>query len=137
MPESLEISHVLPAPPSAIYQAWLNEDEHADMTGGDASIDPVVGGKFSAWDGYIRGTTLDLEPTKRIVQAWRTAHFPAGAPDSQVEVTLEAVGEGTLITLSHTNIPDGQREDCELGWVEYYFEPMLEYFGAEDMIEES
>lgn len=114
----------------------MSEDEHADMTGGDASIDPFPGGKFSTWDGYIRGTTLELEPNKRIVQAWRTAHFPSEAPDSRVELTLEPMGDNTLLTLSHTNIPDGQRDDCELGWVEYYLEPMLEYFGATDIIED-
>jgi hypothetical protein len=28
---------------------------------------PRVGGKFTAWDGYIEGITLEMEPDKRIV----------------------------------------------------------------------
>ena len=135
MSESIELSHVIPASPNAIYEAWLNEDEHADMTGGDAACDPRVGGRFTAWDGYIKGTILELEPHKRIVQSWRTVDFPEGAADSRLEVLLEPVQDGSLVTLRHTDIPDGQGAEVELGWVEYYFEPMLEYFGAEDMFE--
>ena len=30
MSHSIEVSHVIPASPNAIYEAWLNEDEHAD-----------------------------------------------------------------------------------------------------------
>jgi uncharacterized protein YndB with AHSA1/START domain len=135
MSQSIEVSRVFPVSPNAIYDAWTNEDEHADMTGGDATFDPRVGGRFSAWDGYIKGTILELEPSRRIVQAWRTVDFPKDAADSRVEVLLEPIADGTILTLRHSDIPDGQAADVELGWVEYYFEPMLEYFGAEDIIE--
>ena len=135
--ESFEISHVFPVPAKVIYESWLNEFEHSNMTGGTAEIEPFVGGKFMAWDGFIRGSTIELVPNEKIALSWRTVHFPENAPDSYVELTLESIGDNTLLTLTHTNIPAGQLEDCETGWIEYYFDPMLEYFGAENLIEDN
>ncbi len=128
MTDSFEISTVLPASAQRVYKAWLNSDEHGAMTGGTAQIDPVVGGKFSAWDGYITGTTLELEPNRRIVQSWRTAEFPADAADSRLEITLEEDADGTRLTLRHSDIPAGQGSSYESGWVDNYFDPMKDYF---------
>ena len=132
MSDSFEISTVLPAPPARVYAAWLSSAEHAAMTGGSAGgsadIDPRVGGAYSAWGGYITGTTLELEPDRRIVQAWRTVEFPADSPDSRLEIVLDAVSDGTRLTLKHSAIPVGQGPSYESGWVENYFEPMQAYF---------
>jgi activator of HSP90 ATPase len=98
------------------------------MTGGSADIDPRVGGAHSAWDGYITGITLELEPDHRIVQSWRTSEFPADSPDSRLEITLETVSDGTRLTLRHSEIPTGQGASYESGWVENYFQPMAAYF---------
>jgi uncharacterized protein YndB with AHSA1/START domain len=128
MSEAFEISTVLPAPPDRVYAAWLSSDQHAAMTGGSADIDPRVGGKHSAWDGYITGTTLELDPSRRIVQSWRTAEFPADSADSRLEIVLDLAGVGTRLTLNHSDIPDGQGASYQSGWVENYFEPMKNYF---------
>ena len=132
MSDSFELSTVLPALPARVYAAWLSSAEHAAMTGasarGSADIDPRVGGAYSTWDGYITGTTLELEPHHRIVQAWRTVEFPADSPDSRLEIVLNAVNGGMRLTLKHSNIPAGQGASYESGWVENYFEPMQNYF---------
>lgn len=128
MPDSFEISTVVPTTPQRVYAAWLSSDEHSAMTGGAAQIDPIVGGRFNAWDGYITGTTLELEPQRRIVQSWRTTEFPDDAPDSRLELALEAVAGGTKLTLKHSHIPTGQGASYESGWVENYFEPMKTHF---------
>jgi activator of HSP90 ATPase len=128
MTDSFEISTVLSTTPQRVYTAWLSSDEHIAMTGGAAQIDPTVGGKFNAWDGYITGTTLELEPQRRIVQSWRTTEFPDDAPDSRLEIVLEAVAGGTQLTLKHSHIPTGQGASYESGWVENYFEPMRTHF---------
>lgn len=130
MLETIQLSTILPASPETIYRAWLDSQEHTAFTGGEAVIDPHVGGKFTAWDGYIQGTTLELEPYRRIVQSWRTAEFPDGSPDSRLEVLLEAVHGGTQLTLIHSGIPEGQGKDYGPGWEENYFEPMNRYFSA-------
>jgi activator of HSP90 ATPase len=128
MSDKLKMVIILKATPEAIYRAWLDSKQHAAFTGSPAKIDPRVGGKFSAWDGYITGTTLELEPFKRIVQAWRTTEFPEDAPDSHLEVLLDPDSKNTRLTLLRTNIPEGQGEQYSQGWLDFYFEPMKEYF---------
>jgi len=130
MSEKLELSIILPASPGRIYQAWLDGEEHGAFTGSPAGVEARVGGSFTAWDGYIWGITLEMEPERRIVQSWRTGDFPAEAPDSRLEVLLEAAVGGARLTLVHTNIPDGQAENYRQGWEDYYFEPMRGYFAG-------
>ena len=129
MSESLELSTMLTAIPQRVYESWLNSADHSVFTGGIAQIDPRVGGAFTAWDGYIQGKTLELEPYTRILQSWRTSDFPEDAPDSLLEVLLEPHENETRLTLRHTNIPDGQGAEYQQGWEDYYFKPMQEYFG--------
>ena len=44
-----------------------------------ATISPAPGGAFSLFGGYITGRQIELTPNERIVQAWRSASWPAGA----------------------------------------------------------
>lgn len=128
MKTEFTISTILPATPEKVFRAWLSTDGHAAMTGSPAKIEPRVGGSFTAWDGYITGKTLELKPYTRIVQAWRTTEFPEKSPDSRLEIVLEPVEGGTKLTLTHSNIPEGQADSYEGGWDESYFQPMKEYF---------
>ncbi len=130
MSESLECSVLLRATPQQVYRAWLDGAAHSAFTGSLAEIDAHSGGLFTAWDGYISGKNVLLEPYARILQTWRTSEFPQLAPDSFLEVLLEDVGGSTLVTLHHTQIPDGQSGQYLEGWQEYYFKPMQEYFDS-------
>jgi activator of HSP90 ATPase len=122
------LSEEIAAKPASIYQAWLSSKGHTAITGSPANVDGKVGGEFSAWDGYIFGTTLELTPNQRIAQSWRTSEFPDDAPDSHVEVDLEEVTGGTKITITHSNIPADQVDSYRQGWEDFYFKPMKEYF---------
>ena len=129
MKNGFALSEVFAARASEIYAAWLSSDGHTAMTGSPAQVDGNVGGKFSAWDGYIFGSTLDLMPNLRIVQAWRTSEFPDSAPDSHLEISLEELDGGTKITITHSDMPDDQLGSYRQGWEDFYFRPMREYFG--------
>jgi len=128
--ESTHVSAVVPASPQAVYEAWLSSELHAAMTGGAATIDPTVGGAHSAWDGYISGKTLELDPGKRIVQSWRTQEFLEDHGDSLIVVLFEEEGDHARVTIEHTEIPEGQGKSYESGWTKHYFDPMIAYFSA-------
>jgi uncharacterized protein YndB with AHSA1/START domain len=128
--DSLSLSEVIPARPERIYAAWLSSDEHTAFTGDKAVVEPFVGGKHSAFDGYAVGQTVELQPGRRIVQTWRAEDFPLGSPDSRVEVTLEETVGGTMLTILHTDIPSGQGASYRDGWVKFYLEPLKGYFVA-------
>lgn len=128
--ERFEMSTVIPASPDRVYEAWLDSADHSAMTGGDAEIDPRVGGPFTAWDGYIEGTTTELAPGRRIVQRWQTSEFPPGSSPSVLEVELAQHPGGTLLTLRHSEIPEGQGDSYRQGWGDHYFTPMTAFFEA-------
>ena len=131
MKNRFTISAVIPANASDIYSAWLSSEGHAAMTGNPAKVNGKVGGKFRAWDGYIFGSTLELEPDQRIVQAWRTTECPDNAPDSRLEIFFEEAAKGTKITLFHNNMPIDQADFYRQGWENFYFKPMKEYFSKQ------
>jgi activator of HSP90 ATPase len=128
MEKSLNLSVLLSASPEEIYHAWLSSEEHGLFTGGKAKIDNKIGGRFTAWDGYIEGVTVELHPYSKIIQSWRTSDFPKQSPDSKLEVLLTPESGKTMLTLIHSGIPDGQAEEYRQGWLDYYFEPMKKYF---------
>jgi activator of HSP90 ATPase len=130
MSQELHMDTLISATPERVYAAWLDSAAHGAMTGSPAEIDPRTGGNFSAWDGYIRGATLEFDPPRRILQAWRTTEFAEDDPDSLLEVLFAAEGSSTRLILHHTHIPAGQEEGYRQGWEEFYFQPMQEYFSA-------
>lgn len=62
--------------PRELYDAFLGSRRHSAMTGGAAKMSARAGGRWSAWDGSLTGTNIELVPGKRIVQAWRGGDFP-------------------------------------------------------------
>jgi activator of HSP90 ATPase len=128
MGNHFSLSVELPVEPERLYKAWLSSQEHSAFTGSVARITARVAGAFTAWDGYISGRTLELEPYRRIVQAWRTTEFPEGAEDSRLEITIDVVEGGAKLTLIHTNLPEGSSEEYRQGWEDFYFAPMRAYF---------
>jgi uncharacterized protein YndB with AHSA1/START domain len=130
MSDALERSAVVPASCETIFDAWIDGAGHAAMTGADASSEPEVGGRFTAWDGYIEGVHEILERPHRIVQRWRTVEFPEDAPDSRLELRFTTEGDGTRVHILHSEIPAGQGEQYEQGWHDHYLAPMVAHFGG-------
>ena len=122
------VSAQMPAAPHVVFAAWMSSEGHSQMTGAPAEVEAFVGGAYRAWDGFVAGTTLALDAPQRVVQSWRTIDFDDVDADSMIEVTLEAAGEGTLVTLRHSSVPARQRGYERDGWTQNYFEPMREYF---------
>jgi len=127
--ESLKMSVTLPVKADKLYKAWLTSKEHAAFTGGAAKVSSKVGGKFTAWDGYISGKNTELKANKKIVQTWRTSEFPEDAPDSILEIDFEEKNGKTKLNLYHYNLQKGDAKKYRNGWRDYYFEPMKQYFG--------
>lgn len=128
--EAIEVSGVVGTDPLSVYKAWLDNGLHEEMTGGGAATGGgSVGAEYTAWDGHISGKVLALEPGKKLVLSYRTADFPAGTPDSQVEIVLAPEGAGTKVVFRHSQIPAGQSKAIENNWKEFYLAPMTAYFG--------
>ncbi len=47
---------VVPASPEEVYEAFMDAEKHSAFTGSQATCDPRILGKFTAWD--------DISPVK-------------------------------------------------------------------------
>ena len=125
---TIEQTVSLPAKPVQVYDALINANKHSEFTGAEATCDPVAGGKFTAWDGYISGTNLEPQRARRIVQEWKTTECPPEYPPSRLEFTFSAAEDGTEVKMIHSDVPASQADAYRQGWTDYYWNPLKEYF---------
>ena len=125
-----ELSDHFKASPETLFAAWLNSEQHSGMTGSPAKVSDQVGEAFNAWEDYIYGKNLELEPPRRILQHWRTSEFENDDDDSLLEILFEPDGEGTKVTIRHSHLP-AHGMQYKQGWIDAYFEPMKAYFEIE------
>lgn len=127
--EKFKVSVKLHCAAREVFVGWLNDQVHSAFTGGaKAETSSHEGGGFTAHNGYIKGVNIEIFPYKKIIQKWRTAEFSPEDEDSVVEITFNGKEDHTLMTIEHTNIPDGQGERYRKGWKEHYFTYMKKYF---------
>ncbi|MGD0450499.1 MAG: SRPBCC domain-containing protein [Candidatus Bathyarchaeia archaeon] len=122
---------IIPASPKEVYDAYTDPKKHSAFTESKATGKPVVGGKFTAWDGYIFGKYLELDDGKRVVQEWSSTDFPQGYGPSRLELCFNKVPEGTELIMVHSNVPEEQADETADGWVEWYWDPLKKYFNKQ------
>lgn len=119
----VRLERTIPAPPHAVYRAWLEPDllrrwlapGGLDVT--RVEIDERVGGRYRIWQadagadvGGFECELLELVPDQRLVFRWgfvgpeRTS---GPTYDSLLTITLrEAPGGATLLTLVHERLEE-------------------------------
>ena len=119
---------MLPVTPGEVYDAFIDPKKHSEFTGGKATGKAKVGGKFTAWDGYILGVYLELVPHKKIVQEWMTTDWEKGYPPSRLVFQFAVAAKGMKLTLLHSGIPASQKKLFAQGWKDFYWEPLKKYY---------
>ncbi len=112
-----------------VYEALMDSKKHSEFTGSKCVISRKVGGKVSAFDGYIVGENIEVVPDKKIVQNWR-AEEECWPPDyySKVTFALKPTRNGTRMTFTHSGVPVKCGDRFDTGWQEHYWVPMREMF---------
>lgn len=126
--ETIRQKITVPAEPKEVYDAFVDAKKHSSFTGSKATGDGRVGGKFTAWDGYISGKNIELEPGKRILQEWVTSEWPEGFPPSRLELALKKTKGGTEISMVQSDVPREHADELKEGWTEFYWKPLKAYF---------
>ena len=111
------------ASPQEVWELLMDSKKHAGFTGAEAKISREVGGKFTAYDGWIEGENLELVPGKRIVQKWRGRDWPEGH-FSTATFELKKTKEGTELVFTQTGVPDKEAGHISQGWKEQYWGKM-------------
>jgi activator of HSP90 ATPase len=113
------------ASPHEVYDTLMDSRKHARFTGAKARISRKVGGKFTAYYGYVEGVNLNLVPDKKIVQSWRGSDWPEDHY-SMATFSLKKFKNGTHFTFTQSGVPDQYYHDISQGWHDYYWKPMKE-----------
>jgi activator of HSP90 ATPase len=111
------------AAPSLVYQALVDAEKFAELTGAPATGDSTEGAAFSAFGGHITGRHVELVPDKRVVQAWRPKTWPEGVY-SLVRFELHADGKGTKLVFDHDGFPEDMKEHLSKGWESNYWQKL-------------
>ena len=121
------------ASPHDVYEALMDSDKHTQFTGAKATISREIGGSFTAYDGALSGTILELVPDAKIVQSWRgsdegwvAGHFST-ATFTLEAIDGEAIDGGTRLTFRQTGVPEASFEQISQGWQTYYWPKMKQF----------
>ena len=63
--DRFRISAKFPVELDTLFHDWLSSKEHSAFTGGKAKVENKINGKFTAWDEYISGRTVEIVPGKK------------------------------------------------------------------------
>jgi uncharacterized protein YndB with AHSA1/START domain len=92
--------------------------------GVEAAIEFEPGGTFRMnvrGDGFASGTFVEIVPERRLVFTWgweeEILRVPPGS--TVVEIELEPDGHGTLLRLTHRDLPDPAVDSHRHGWEHY------------------
>jgi activator of HSP90 ATPase len=127
MSRTIRQTVTLAAAPRRVYGALLDEHRHSAFTGEAAVISRRVGGAFTCYGGYITGYHLELVPQRRIVQAWRSRNWPAGAYSVVTFELSRLKGGRTRLAFTQVGVPAFDRRAKSGGWRSRYWKPLRAY----------
>ena len=55
---------------------------------------------------------------------------------SRLELCFNKVSEGTELVMVHSEFPEEKADDAAEGWVEWYRDPLKEYFSKKPQVKE-
>lgn len=118
---TIELKVRLNAPPEEIFLYLTEPERYIRWQGVKAELDPRPGGVYRVWmdaNTVASGAYVEIEPARRVVFTWGWEGNEGVPPGSTtVELTLEADGDGTMLSLRHTGLPDGEAAAMhEEGW---------------------
>lgn len=111
------------ASPQAVYEMLMDSKKHSKFTESKAVINRKVGGKISAYNGYIDGKNIKLIPNKKIIQKWWCSDWPKGHY-SIATFELKKTTNGTQLKFTQTDVPNEHYKSISSGWKEHYWNKM-------------
>lgn len=117
------------AAPEMVYDFFVEPNRMIQWMGRSAELDPRPGGTLRVdLNGrhISRGEYLELDRPHRVVFSWgwEGEDNVVQPGTSTVEVTLTPDGDGTLVRLSHTDLPEESRATHAHGW-DHYLERLV------------
>jgi len=99
----------------------------SQITASEAVFDLCVHGEFSAFNGMISGTFLELEKDKRLTQMWRAANWQDGVHSLVSFHLQESTEHKTTLSFEQTQYPTELEQHLVQGWQDRYWQPIKNY----------
>ena len=114
------------APTEVVYSLLMDSKKHSAFSEAPAKVSNKIGGRVSCYGGYIDAINIELNPGKKIIQAWRGSDWKAG-DWSLVVYNLKNKGKKTELTFEQHGIPNEHVKHINKGWHEHYWTKMNDY----------
>lgn len=125
MTYQLQIERRIAARPETVYPFLTDSEKWAQWQGVAAEIEAQPGGRFEMTmaDGRkASGEFVAVESDRRVTFTWGWAGSDDIPPGSTtVDIRLVPEGGGTLLRLTHSDLPAGEEKLHEMGW-RFYLE---------------
>lgn len=118
---AVELQVRLNGPPEEVFLYLTEPERYVMWQGIKAELDPRPGGVYRVWmdaETVASGEFVEVDAARRVVFTWGWEGDQGVPPGSTtVELTLEADGDGTVLSLRHSGLPDGEAAALhEEGW---------------------
>ena len=116
----IKLERTIPAPPGEVFDAWLDPRIPGTLWHENQKLifDPTVDGLWyllSSKGSPHYGRFIAIDRPGRLQHSWMSRHTLG--EESLVTVTFQTKGEGTLMTLRHSGLPnDDMARAHETGW---------------------
>jgi uncharacterized protein YndB with AHSA1/START domain len=119
----LVVERRVSVPPERVYSYFTDPEKWLAWQGVEAEIELVPGGVWRVnvtGDGFASGRVVEVVENERVVFTWGWEQGPPIPPGSTtVAIELLRDGDGTLIRLTHKNLPPDLVDVHRLGWEHY------------------
>jgi len=109
------------AAPATVFEFLTDPAKMVRWMGTEAVLGPRPGGDYGVnISGHERvsGEVIEIVPDRKLVftWGWEDEALPVAPGESTVEISLEPDGEGTLLRLTHRDLPRDMHTFHRLGW---------------------
>lgn len=123
MTRPIVVTRHVAAPPETVYSYLTESTKWSRWQGTEATIEARPGGIFLIKmpnGATARGEFVELIPDEKVVFTWGWVDHPGVPPGSStVEIEITVVDNGSLVTLTHRDLPDDEVEIHTKGWSHY------------------
>jgi uncharacterized protein YndB with AHSA1/START domain len=109
------------ASPETVFPFFTDPEKMVRWMGTEVTLDPRAGGIYRVnvtGRDTARGEYVEVVPHKRVVftWGWEGEVFPVPPGSSVVDISLTQDGDGTVVKLRHSGLPEAMRRFHRFGW---------------------
>jgi uncharacterized protein YndB with AHSA1/START domain len=121
--QTVHLEIMIDAPRETVFEFFVDPVLMRRWMGGHVVLEPRKGGRFAVDIGanHARGSYVEVRRPEKVVFTWGwdgSEHVPPGS--STVTCVFVATDGGTLVRLTHADLPSGEDIRHTHGWNHYF-----------------